>query len=130
MLTHPATWLWAQTLWLVLALGYNLVGILRIADGGKALIDGAPAKALWGLVPFILVIICGWMEKQTLWFWMSLLLLPGLVYIGVWRHIAAALTPEGLDIYAGQAAWIAAIAINVWGSIALLMGMVSTGMGK
>jgi hypothetical protein len=113
----------AQLVWLFMAIGYNVIGIWRMQNGLNALIGTRPEYALLSLCVFAVVIYLGFSKRNFMYLLSILLTLPGLIYIGIGRHIEAYILDNSLPNYAGYWAWVWAIGINVYGVLVFALSV-------
>ena len=125
MFSHLSFWLAAQTLWLAMAISYNLIGIYRVSQDGRALVGESdqPVRALVGLAVFAFPILAGYLNWDTVYRFSMPFVLLLLVVVGFWRHIEAAKSPEGMNAYASSAAWWWAVGINGYGTVVFAIGL-------
>jgi len=125
MFSHLSFWLAAQVLWLAMAISYNLVGIYRVSQGGRALVGESdqPLRALLGLVIFAFPILAGYLNWEMVYRFSMPLVLVLLAVVGFWRHIAAAKSATGMESYASAAAWWWAVGINGYGTAVFAIGL-------
>lgn len=88
MFSHLSFWLAAQSVWLIMAISYNLVGIYRVSQGGRALVGEGdqPVRALVGLIVFAFPILTGYLNWDTVYRFSMPLVLLLLAGVGFWRH--------------------------------------------
>ncbi len=107
----------------VLALGFNLVSLVRVELGHTPLIQGNPVISIVLLTLFLFLVYCG--KKQWRWPYIGIAVfgLLALPARGIIPHISALLDPSKLIIYSSESvAWIA-IAINCFGLVMLVLGI-------
>ena len=114
----------AQGIWLLLAVIYNLISILKLSNGEPALAGSAPFITLLLLSVYFLPLITGWKENSILHFIFAFPLTIALLYIGVWKHLDAFFFKENLDNYSSFQAWVWAICINIYGCMSLSAGII------
>lgn len=118
----PKIALYAQLLWVVLALLYNCLSLLAIASGGDGFAGDAAATGTATLAVFLFLIVTtlGLIGQIRIYPILALLTSAALFAGGVMKHLYA-----GPTEYASQLSWTFAIAINCFGVIAYLAGFAS-----
>ena len=117
--------LWAQLVWLVLAVSFNLTSIYLISTNQAPLYNSNPKVALVSLAPFAISIAIGFFQKYKAFVILTGLLIIGLFLRGVLPHVYAGFFSENLNDYSSKMAWQAALLINVYGLGVFFTALVS-----
>ena len=112
-----------QVVWLCLAAGYNLLSIYFISIDEQPLIVGKPLQSLMMLCLYLIPILLGYSRQLYPFIILSTLLLVGLLSKGVLPHLTVGLIENDFSRYSSHSAWFAAILINIFGSVAITLGV-------
>ncbi|MFK8048373.1 MAG: hypothetical protein AB8B81_08070 [Halioglobus sp.] len=113
---------WMQTLWLLLALSYNLTSWWRIEHYQSALSPTNPAAAFFIVAAITIPVIwLGLTGNTRRYFQMNLLLI---IIIGnaTYTHLIAYSVGTDLSSYASTTSWALAFSINFFGATAGILG--------
>lgn len=117
-------WLWAQFVWLLMAIAYNGIGMWNMAHGERALVGDMPDVALLACTPAALLIFSGFMGWHKVYRWViPLKILSGSI-LGVGRHFVNIQTEAGQALYSSDGAWWAAVLINSYGVVVFAGGLI------
>ena len=104
-----------QVFWLMLAIGFNLVSIWRVSEGGQALISGRdPVHSIVFLLLFLLPIgltVTGYHRASAL---SNIALLLPLFVSGLIIHVLRYFNNDQ-SMYLSQLVWSVAVLINLYG---------------
>ena len=102
-----------QLFYLILGLGYNLVSLIFLYSGGRALSETSPLLGAASLLLYGLFLLTGFAGKQKVYRVLMLAAFLVLGYGGVVSHI---LNYSNLELYYSATAWLLAILINLYGA--------------
>ncbi|MFT7591781.1 MAG: hypothetical protein ACI9UJ_001710 [bacterium] len=111
-----------QFVWLMLAVGYNLVSIYNIENGYSPLKIGNPEQTLVMIIPFVLLLISGVVKRYTLYFYFGAFQTIMLFLGGVVSHFYL-VSISGLSQYSSVWSCIFAIGINLYGVAVFYCGL-------
>lgn len=111
-----------QFVWLMLAVGYNLVSIFNLKNGYPPLKVGNPEQTLVMLIPFALLLISGVFKHYTLYFYFAAFQTAMLFLGGLVSHFFN-VSISGLSQYSSVWSFIFAIGINLYGVAVFYCGL-------
>ena len=111
-----------QLAWVGLGLAYNGISLWRISSGNTALSPTDPVAGSVFIVICGLVILAGIKGAHPLYKFIIPVLALLLLYSGVGLHAMAFVRDADLLGYASFASWLAAVMVNTYGAITLLVG--------
>lgn len=103
-----------QVIWLLMALGYNMVSIYNLNLGYPPLKEGNPQQTMVLLTPFLLLLILGFAKRYTVYFYFGVLQTASLLFIGVASHFYT-FSISGVTNYSSVWSFLFAIVINIFG---------------
>jgi hypothetical protein len=109
------TLLFLQLAYLVLGTGYNVVSYAMVASGRAPLAPTPPILGAASMAIYGLCLLPGVFRYVTVYRVLMAIAVFVLGYGGVVKHILN--FPAGLSVYASPAAWVAAVAINIYGAV-------------
>ena len=110
-----------QLIYCGLGVGYNLVSYIKAATGGKPLASTSPVVGTAFMLFYGLCLLPGYRGAHKLYRILMALFVLVTGYGGIIKHfIVYAQQP---DAYSSQLAWVAAIGINVFGTLLNLLAV-------
>lgn len=105
----------------LLAVGFNVVSLIRVEAGNAPLIQGAPVTSIILLSLYLVLAFCGYKHWRWPFLGIGLFGLLALPLRGIVPHISALFEPAKLEIYSSiSVVWIA-ISINCFGLCVLVL---------
>lgn len=112
----------AQALWLVLALGYNLVSWWRIEQGLSALSPTDPVEGFFGVLLFLLPGIWLGLKGNIRWYSYLNWVFIAMVGSAAYRHVLPYFATGDYSSYASMLSWSVVFLLNSFGLVLGVLG--------
>lgn len=98
-------------LYFILAIGYNVVSLVRMDLRGQGLAPTEPGQAIVMMALVYVIHASLLMLGLTPWALLMAVFIALIIRFGIFRHVFG----YSSEVYSSRAAWVAAIGINIFG---------------